>query len=87
MPADVALEDLEGSVASFREQLVANDRDPDSVPITLQALDTPDLDKLKEYRDIGIERVIVGVAMDMWDRPDRIVPLMDEFAEYIRQMS
>jgi probable F420-dependent oxidoreductase len=87
MPPDIALEDLEGSVASFRAQLVENGRDPAGVPITLQALNTPDLDRLREYRDLGLERVIIGVAMDMWNEPERVMPLMDEFAEYIPHLS
>jgi probable F420-dependent oxidoreductase len=87
MPPDIMLEDLEKSIASFREQLVANGRDPGKVPITLQALNTPNLDRLKEYQDLGVDRVLVGVAMDMWDRPEMIMPLMDEVAEYIPHVS
>ena len=45
-----------------------------------------ELEQLREYREMGISRVIVGVAMDMWDRTDRIEPLMDEFAEHIRKL-
>ncbi|MCP5039467.1 MAG: hypothetical protein GY944_00470 [bacterium] len=39
-----------------------------------------------EYQSLGIERVIVGVAMDMWGQPEKIMPLLDEFAELLPQL-
>ena len=87
MPTDIGLADLKAAVASFREQLSANGRDPGSVPITVLALETPDQGRLAEYRELGVERVIIGVAMDMWGQPEKIFPLMDEFAELIPQLN
>ena len=52
-------------------------------PSGVQIMDTADLDKLKSYRDMGVERATVGVAMDMWDKPDEIMPMIDCFAEII----
>ena len=86
MPPDIALDDVEAAVLAFREQLATNGRDPADVPISLQALNTPDLEQLRAYRAQGIERVIVGVAMDMWDEPERIEPLMDAYAEHILKL-
>ena len=87
MPVDVAMGDVATSIAAFREQVVGNGRDPAAVPITLQTLITPDLDTLKRYRDMGIERVVIGVAVDMWDQPEKIMPMIDRFAELIPQLA
>jgi probable F420-dependent oxidoreductase len=83
MPVDIGLGDVEQSLTSFKNIVAENGRHPDSVSITLQTMMTPDLDKLKEYRDLGIARVIIGVAVDMWDKPDAIMPMIDRFANYI----
>jgi len=86
MPVDVAMGDVATSIAAFREQVAGNGRDPAAVPITLQTLITPDLDTLKRYRDMGVERVVIGVAVDMWDQPEKIMPMIDRFAELIPQL-
>lgn len=87
MPVDVAMGDVAEGLSTFRELVSANGRDPDKVPITLQTLITPDLDTLKRYRDLGVERIVVGVALDMWDQPEKIMPMVDEFGELIRQLA
>jgi hypothetical protein len=46
-------------------------------------MDTTDLDKLKRYRDLGIERATIGVAVDTWDQPELVMPMIDRFAEII----
>ncbi|GAB3321976.1 LLM class F420-dependent oxidoreductase [Haliea atlantica] len=86
MPVDVAMGDVAEGIRGFREQVAGNGRDPDRVPITLQTLMTPDLDTLKRYRDLGVERIVVGVALDMWDQPEKIMPMVDEFGELIQKL-
>lgn len=86
MPVDIALPDVAESIASFHELVRAEGRDPAAVPITLQTMVTPDLDKLLEYRDLGIARVIIGVTVDGWDRSDHIMPMLDDFAQLIPQL-
>ena len=46
----------------------------------------PVLDTLKRYRDLGVERIVVGVALDMWDQPEKIMPMVDEFGELIQKL-
>lgn len=87
MPVDVALGDVAESIAAFRQMVAERGRDPAAVPISLQTLITPDLDTLKGYRDMGVYRVIIGVAMDMWDKPEAILPLIDKFTPYISEIS
>ena len=88
MPVDVGLEamGIVNALQSFKQQVVDFGRKPEDVSITLQTMITPDLDKLKHYRDLGIERIIVGVAVDMWDKQDQIMPMVDQFGEYIQQL-
>jgi probable F420-dependent oxidoreductase len=82
-PVDVAMGDVAADLASFRQLVEDCGRDPDSVAINIQIMDTSDLDKLKGYRDLGVERATVGVSMDMWDKPDQVMPMIDTFAEII----
>ncbi len=82
-PVDVAMGDVQQAVAEFREEVKCAGRDPESVRINIQIMDIANLDKLKQYRDMGIERATVGVAMDMWDKPDQVMPMIDRFAEII----
>ena len=85
-PVDVAMGDVPTALAEFRELVQQQGREPDSVQINIQIMDTTDLDKLKGYRDLGIERATVGVATDMWDKPDEVLPMIDRFAEIIPEL-
>ena len=82
-PVDVAMGDVATALADFKELVKEAGRDPSDVQINIQIMDTTDLDKLKAYRDLGIERATVGVAMDMWDKPDEVLPMIDRFADII----
>ena len=82
-PVDVGMGDVAESVASFKELVKAAGRDPDQVEINIQIMDTLNLDKLKEYRDLGIERATIGVSMDLWDHPEAVMPMIDKYAEVI----
>jgi probable F420-dependent oxidoreductase len=82
-PVDIGLPDVIRAVGDFRELVKICDRDPDTVAINVQIMDTTDLDKLKRYRDLGIERATIGVAVDTWDQPELVMPMIDRFAEII----
>lgn len=82
-PVDFALPDVTAAVADFRNLVSSHGRDPDAVEITLQAMLQPSLDDLKRYRDAGIARVNVGVSVDLWDRPEAMMPMIDRYAEMI----
>ncbi|MEH6582920.1 MAG: LLM class F420-dependent oxidoreductase [Halioglobus sp.] len=86
-PVDVAMGDVPTSVMEFKEEVKRAGRDPDAVQINIQIMDTANLDKLKQYRDMGIERATVGVAIDMWDKPEEVMPMIDRFAEIIPSLT
>jgi alkanesulfonate monooxygenase SsuD/methylene tetrahydromethanopterin reductase-like flavin-dependent oxidoreductase (luciferase family) len=87
MPTDFGTGDIAELMTSFRQQVIGNRRDPDSVPITVLAMYTPDSDGLKRYQDMGVERVLVGIDMELWGQHDKIKTLMDRVAENIPQVS
>ncbi len=85
-PVDVAMGDVATALSDFKELVKEAGRDPSDVQINIQIMDTTNLDALKAYRDLGVERATVGVAMDMWDKPDEVMPMIDRFAEIIPEL-
>jgi probable F420-dependent oxidoreductase len=85
-PVDVAMGDVAETLAVFREEVKAAGRNPEEVEINIQIMDTSNLDKLKEYRDMGVQRATIGVAMDLWDKPDAVMPMIDKYAGVIPQL-
>ena len=78
-PIDVGFRDLGVGLQRFRAKLEEAGRDPYSVPTTLFAWGSPEPDKLRGYRELGIEQVLLGTggpigsdeagllrALDMW---------------------
>jgi hypothetical protein len=57
-------------------------RDPTSLPVTIGGA-PDDLDRLKRLRDLGAARVNVSL---MSDAPADILPILDKWAGYIRQL-
>ena len=87
MPVDVALQDIEGDLRKFRQAVADFGRDPDDVEITLGVMNTPTADLLKRYRDLGVARVNIGVGIENWDKPEVIMPMIDEFSGLIPQLA
>ena len=85
-PVDIGLPDPAQALSDFRNLVKEYGREPDAVAINLQIMDTTDLDKLKRYRDLGVERATIGVAVDMWDKPDQVMPMIDRFAGIIPEL-
>jgi hypothetical protein len=57
-------------------------RDPASLPVTIGGA-PEDIDKLRRFRDLGAARVNVS---RMSDARDDILPILDRWAGYIRQV-
>lgn len=85
-PVDVAMGDVASTVAAFKEEIREAGRNPDDVEINIQIMDTDNLDKLKDYRDLGIKRATIGVNMDLWDKPEAIMPMIDKYALVIPEL-
>lgn len=85
LPVDVGLGNVERRVERFR-QAVADHGRP-SVPITLVVFGDPDVDDLRRYRDLGLERVVLGANRSGWDDPDTTYPFIDRYATTIEELA
>ena len=85
-PVDVAMGDVATTLAEFREEVRRAGRDPDDIEINIQIMDTGNLDKLKTYRDLGVQRATIGVSMDGWDKSDNVMPMIDHYAKIIPEL-
>lgn len=86
MPVDVAMPDVAGGIADFRRQVADAGRDPDAVEITLVVMSTVTADLLKSYRDMGVHRCNIGVGVENWDRPEIVMPMIEEFSRIIPEL-
>jgi alkanesulfonate monooxygenase SsuD/methylene tetrahydromethanopterin reductase-like flavin-dependent oxidoreductase (luciferase family) len=86
MPVDVALADVAASFKDFRRQVSDFGRDPDSVEITLviMAEVTPDL--LKYHHDCGVSRCNIGLGMQNWNKPDIVMPMIEQYGNIISEL-
>jgi probable F420-dependent oxidoreductase len=84
MPMDIALGNVARRVTRFREAVAAAGRD--DVPITIVTWGDPGLDTLKEYRDLGIERAVIGAARQGWDDPASTYPFIDRYASLLSEL-
>jgi len=85
MPLDVTLGDVAKRVTKFRQ--VAAESGRTDVPISMVAFGDPSLDTLLAYRDLGIERVIVGSGRDGWEDPSGVPAFIDKYAAMIDRLA
>ena len=83
MPVDVALPDIEADIAAFRARVAGFGRDPATVEITLVILAPVTADLLKSYRDMGVHRCNIGIGVENWDKPEVVMPMIEEFSRLI----
>jgi coproporphyrinogen III oxidase-like Fe-S oxidoreductase len=79
----VALPDIPQAIADFRQLVRDYGRNPDDVEITLVVMSEVTADLLKSYRDMGIDRCNIGVGMQNWDKPEIVMPMIEEFSRLI----
>ncbi len=85
-PVDIAMGEVATTLEAFRGEVREAGRDPAEVEINIQIMDTGNLDRLKEYRDLGVQRATIGVSIDLWERPDAVMPMIDKYAEIIPEL-
>ena len=78
MPLDITLGDVPKRVAKFRQ--LSTDARRQDIPISMVAFGDPSLDTLLMYRDLGIERVIVGSGRDGWEDPSGVPAFIERYA-------
>lgn len=86
MPVDVAMPDMAQDIKNFRQMVSDNGRDPDAVEITLVVMSPVTADLLKSYRDMGVHRCNIGVGMENWDKPEIVMPMIEQFSKIIPEL-
>lgn len=84
MPLDVTLGDVTKRVNKFRQ--LSADAGRQDIPISMVAFGDPSLDTLLMYRDLGIERVIVGSGRDGWENPSGVPAFIERYANMRNQL-
>jgi probable F420-dependent oxidoreductase len=87
MPIDVALGNVAKKVDRFHEAAASGGREPGSIPITMVTFGDVDLATLAHYRDLGVDRVIVGANRTGWDDPSTTMPCMEQYAAMIPDLA
>ena len=86
MPVDVVMPDVGEGIAAFHQAVKDFGRNPDDVEITMVAMGEITADLLKRYRDLGIHRVNIGVGMENWNKPEIIMPMIEQFSKIIPEL-
>ncbi len=84
MPMDIALGNVEKKIGKFREAAEAAGRG--DIPITIVAFGDPTIERLHEYKELGVVRVVLGAQYKGWHDPSSIIPFADRYAAYIDEL-
>ncbi len=85
MPVDIALGDVAKRVTRFRAAVA--DAGRSSMPIVVTAWGDPAPDTLRAYRDLGIERAVLGAARTGWDEPATTLAFIDRYAPLVPDLA
>jgi len=86
MPVDVAMQDIGKDIKAFRQKVAEHGRQPDEVEITMVVMAPVTADLLKSYRDMGVDRCNIGVGMENWDKPEIVMPMIEEFSRLVPEL-
>lgn len=86
MPVDVGLQNPLEDIKKFRQMVKDYGRNPDDVEITMVIMQPVTADLLKSYRDLGITRCNIGVGIENWNKPEIIMPMIEEFSKIIPEL-
>ncbi len=86
MPLDLHLEEPGKSIATMRRRVEEAGRDPACFEISIVVMSKATRDKLAHFRDLGVDRCLVGAPMAAWDQPGEMMRELDALAEIIQQV-
>jgi probable F420-dependent oxidoreductase len=84
MPTDVGLGNVAKRVAKFRSIAADAGRD---IPISIVAFGNPTIETLQHYRELGVQRTILGAARDNWADPASTMPFIDQYAPFVSELA
>jgi probable F420-dependent oxidoreductase len=87
MPLDLHLEDIGAAVDAMRNRVAEAGRDANAFDITQVVMRKANLDDLERYRDMGIDRCLVGSSIEHADKPDRMWRDLDELGELVSALN
>jgi hypothetical protein len=70
-------------IPEFRKMATAAGRNPDEIAITVW-FPKRDLDLMKRYADLGVERVVFNLDSE---GADKVVPVLDEVAAFMQKVN
>jgi len=79
-PLDIGFRDVGRGIGWFRDAVVAADRDPDTIPITMYCFSAPTEETLTRYAELGVHRVVLS-APDEADKHQRFLDKVQPFVE------
>ena len=86
-PADMAIEDFRRVMNELQERCKKAGRDPRSLSISIFAAGDPEEPKLHRYRELGVERVVLGVGRADVDVKEKVLPFLDRYAKLIPKLA
>ena len=84
MPVDVGLGNIGRRIAAFRDAAGAVGR---VIPVSLYAFGDPTPDTLREYRDLGVERTVIGTAREGWADTSLTMHFIDRYAALVDDLA
>jgi len=86
MPLDLHLEDPGRAIAEMRRRVGEAGRDADRFDITMVVMSKATVDNLSRFRDLGVDRCLVGAPMSTWNDPREMMREVDRLAETIHRV-
>ena len=82
-----SIEDFRRVTAELHERCKKAGRDPHSLSISIFAVGDPEESKLHQYRELGVERVVLGVGRADCDAKEKVLPFLDRYAKVIAKLA
>src|SRR5262249_37307097 len=83
IPIGIRLKDLPGGIRDLPARAERAGRKPSEIPVSIFASPTKE-DTLRQYQELGIERVVSALPSD---NSDKILPLLDKYAALITKFA
>ena len=90
MPTDVGLGPIDGGMLDKKVRLfheATEQANRPRLPITMVGFRRPDTGNAGHYRDLGIDRVVLGTARANWDDPSTTMTFIDRYADLIPELA